>query len=71
VARILHSCSEKHSLPWWRIVRSNGEIALAEDSGGALQKELLCQENVTFTTSAKVDLKLCGVQHLIENVKAR
>ena len=60
VARILHSSSEKHGLPWWRIVRSNGEIALPEDSGGALQKELLLQEGVVFRSLCTVDMALCG-----------
>jgi len=61
VARILHTCSDKYDLPWWRIVRSNGEIALTDESGGRLQKELLLQEGVFFTSSRVVDMDRCGV----------
>ncbi|MBW6513510.1 MAG: MGMT family protein [Candidatus Syntrophosphaera sp.] len=61
VARILHSCSEKYGLPWWRIVRSSGEIALSDESGGRLQKELLLQEGVWFKSPRVVDLERCGV----------
>ncbi len=49
VARILHSCSGKHDLPWWRVIRSSGEIALPEDRGGNQQKELLLREGVRFS----------------------
>ncbi|PKN74068.1 MAG: DNA methyltransferase [Candidatus Cloacimonetes bacterium HGW-Cloacimonetes-3] len=60
VARVLHSCTEKHSLPWWRVIRNSGEIALPEDGGGALQKELLLVEGVVFKSKSKVDLKQCA-----------
>lgn len=61
VARILHSCSEKHNLPWWRVVKSNGEIALPEEAGGALQKELLLNEGVGFTAPRIVDMNCCSL----------
>lgn len=60
VGWVLHSCSKKYKLPWWRIVRATGEIALPEDSGGSLQKELLLQEGVIFKTARMVDLKRSG-----------
>jgi methylated-DNA-protein-cysteine methyltransferase-like protein len=60
VARILHSCTVNHSLPWWRVIRNSGEIALPEDAGGALQIELLLAEGVVFKSAWKVDLKQCG-----------
>lgn len=56
VARILHSSSEKHGLPWWRIVRSSGEIALSDEGGGNLQKELLLREGVEFRSDQAVDM---------------
>ncbi len=56
VARILHSCSGKHDLPWWRIMRSTGEIALPDDSGGREQKQLLQKEGVTFKSDRVVDI---------------
>lgn len=30
VARALHGLSEAHQLPWWRVIRSDGNIALHE-----------------------------------------
>jgi methylated-DNA-protein-cysteine methyltransferase-like protein len=46
VARVLHSMSEKHRLPWHRIVRADGAIALDGCRGGNLQAELLRREGV-------------------------
>ncbi|MDY0151681.1 MAG: MGMT family protein [Candidatus Cloacimonas sp.] len=63
VARILHSSSRKHHLPWWRVVRSNGEIALPEEAGGTLQMELLLSEGVAFKSKHVVDLDLCRFPH--------
>lgn len=60
VARVLHSSTEKYSLPWWRVIRNSGEIALPEDRGGALQKELLLGEGVMFKSAWKVDLAQSG-----------
>ncbi len=31
VARILHSMSKKHQLPWYRVISSKGEISLKDD----------------------------------------
>lgn len=56
VARLLHACSSKHNLPWWRVLRSSGEIALPEDAGGALQKELLTNEGITFNAKNRIDM---------------
>jgi methylated-DNA-protein-cysteine methyltransferase-like protein len=55
VARLLHSCSGKHRLPWWRIVRSNGTIALPENGGASEQAALLKKEGVGFRSALKVD----------------
>ena len=54
VARILHTCSEKYQLPWWRIVRSNGEIALRDEAGRKEQRDLLVREGVQFQSRWKV-----------------
>ena len=62
VSRVLHSCSDRHDLPWWRIVRSSGEIALPPEAGGSLQKELLLGEGVLFRSTWVVDLNRCGDQ---------
>ncbi|MBS4174086.1 MGMT family protein [Bacillus sp. FJAT-49736] len=40
VARILHSMSKKHKLPWHRVISSKGEISLKDDEQKmALQME--------------------------------
>ncbi|MCE5256075.1 MAG: MGMT family protein [Spirochaetaceae bacterium] len=55
VARILSSLSEKEDLPWWRVVRRNGSIALPEGGGFELQKELLHSEGVEVDARGVVD----------------
>jgi methylated-DNA-protein-cysteine methyltransferase-like protein len=36
-------------VPWWRVIRSNGEIALRDDPArGPLQATLLKEEGVRF-----------------------
>jgi methylated-DNA-protein-cysteine methyltransferase-like protein len=54
VVRILVSMSEKENLPWWRIVRKDGAIALSPGNGAELQRTLLLQEGVIFDASGKV-----------------
>ncbi len=46
VVRVLHSLSEKYDLPWYRVIRSNGSIALKEGEGRELQIQLLGAEGV-------------------------
>ncbi|MDR0301481.1 MAG: MGMT family protein [Treponema sp.] len=58
--RVLHSMSEKYELPWYRIIRSDGRIAL-EGEGGKLQTKLLRSEGVKVSADGKVDLKKFGV----------
>ncbi|MGR9048320.1 MGMT family protein [Halobacillus faecis] len=43
VARALHSMSEKHELPWHRVVNAKGEIAVKDPSR---QRQLLEKEGV-------------------------
>ncbi len=54
VVRILVSMSEKENLPWWRIVRKDGAIALSPGSGAELQRSLLLREGIAFDASGKV-----------------
>ncbi|MFS0575656.1 MGMT family protein [Sporosarcina sp. 179-K 3D1 HS] len=58
VARILHSMSAKHELPWHRIINAQGGISFPEDAEakGARQRDLLEVEGVQFTSNGKVDL---------------
>ncbi len=57
VARILHSCSEKYHLPWYRVINSQGRISLAPGAGFETQKELLEKEGVSVSPTGEVDLK--------------
>ena len=45
VSRILHSMSEKHNLPWHRVISSKGGISLTGEAG-FVQTELLLQEGI-------------------------
>jgi methylated-DNA-protein-cysteine methyltransferase-like protein len=46
VARVLHSSSSSQGLPWWRVVRADGSIALPRGGGYEEQAALLAQEGV-------------------------
>jgi methylated-DNA-protein-cysteine methyltransferase-like protein len=59
--RVLHSLSEKFNLPWHRVIRSNGTIALREGEGRELQISLLRSEGVEVSAAAKVDMQRFGV----------
>jgi len=59
--RVLHSLSEKYDLPWHRIIRSDGSIALREGEGRELQIKLLRSEGVKVSPAGRVDLERFGV----------
>jgi methylated-DNA-protein-cysteine methyltransferase-like protein len=56
VVRILHSCSVKYDLAWYRVVNAKGEIALPLQGGAEEQKALLLKEGVSFVSEYKVDM---------------
>ncbi|AYC30739.1 MGMT family protein [Paenisporosarcina cavernae] len=56
VVRILHTLSEKHNLPWHRIVNSRGEIAIKSLEDATVQRRLLEKENVEFLPDGRVNL---------------
>jgi methylated-DNA-protein-cysteine methyltransferase-like protein len=58
--RVLHSMSEKYGLPWHRIIRSNGSIALEEGAGRELQITLLRDEGVEVSAEGRVDMGRFG-----------
>jgi methylated-DNA-protein-cysteine methyltransferase-like protein len=58
--RVLHSMSEKYNLPWYRIIRANGSIALEEGAGRELQITLLQSEGVKVSANGQVDMKRFG-----------
>jgi methylated-DNA-protein-cysteine methyltransferase-like protein len=60
VVRVLHARSKKDKLPWYRVVRVDGSIALPVGSGFELQRALLEAEGVEVSAQGKVDLRRFG-----------
>lgn len=60
VVRVLHSSSEKEGLPWHRLLRKDGKIALPPGGGFELQAALLRDEGVEVAKGGSVDLSLYG-----------
>ena len=58
--RVLHTMSKKHNLPWHRIVRCDGNIAL-DSEGKCLQITLLRKDGVRVSPQGKVNMNLFGV----------
>ncbi|UTR10462.1 MGMT family protein [Evansella sp. LMS18] len=56
VARILHSMSKKHSLPWHRVVNSSGQAAIKNTEAYEEQIYLLNKEGVITDKNGKLDL---------------
>jgi methylated-DNA-protein-cysteine methyltransferase-like protein len=61
VARVLHSLSEKEKLPWHRVIRADGSIALKSCAGLELQAALLRAEGVEVSEDGRVDMEKYGV----------
>ena len=59
--RVLHSLSRKLDLPWHRVIRSDGCIALEEGEGRELQISLLRGEGIEVSDSGRVDMGLFGI----------
>lgn len=59
VVRILSSMSKAKGLPWHRVLRKDGSIALPEGGGLELQRALLEAEGVPVDASGRVDLATC------------
>ncbi len=55
IARILNSLSEKHNLPWHRVVNAKGQISI-KGHGGLYQKQLLVEEDIEFINES-IDLE--------------
>lgn len=56
VARILHSSSDKHKLPWHRVVNVKGKISPRRSMGHITQRELLEREAVSLEAGS-IDLE--------------
>lgn len=55
VARILHSSSAKHDLPWHRVVNRNGQISLLPGQGYERQMKMLLAEGIIFDDRKRID----------------
>jgi methylated-DNA-protein-cysteine methyltransferase related protein len=58
VVRILHSMSEKHQLPWHRVINAKGEIGMQDEELFINQKMMLENEGVKFSGERTIDLEL-------------
>ena len=58
--RVLHTLSEKFDLPWHRVIRSSGGIALKNGEGRELQIGLLRAEGVEVSKEGRVDMDRFG-----------
>lgn len=56
VVRILHSMSQKHHLPWHRVINSKGRIGLSDDESFNVQRLSLELEGVEFSIGDRIDL---------------
>lgn len=57
VARILHSMSDKHQLPWQRVIGKNGKISLPLGGRYERQRKLLEEEGIEFGLKDRIDLQ--------------
>ncbi|MBS7525636.1 MGMT family protein [Fusibacter paucivorans] len=57
VSRILHSMTAKYDLPWHRVIRKDGSIALPNEAGGLEQIVLLTAEGVEVSVSGKINMQ--------------
>lgn len=60
VVRVLHSCSEKERLPWWRVVNSRGTISLKRGYGFEEQLDRLKAEGIECSSAGRIDLERYG-----------
>ncbi|MCP1189888.1 methylated-DNA--[protein]-cysteine S-methyltransferase [Priestia flexa] len=47
VARILHSMSQKHKLPWHRVINAKGEIVIKSEEAAWTQATFLEKEGIS------------------------
>ncbi|TMU83598.1 DNA methyltransferase [Bacillus sp. BHET2] len=56
VVRILHSMSEKYSLPWHRVLNSKGEIGFRDEEQMMTQRLSLEAEGIQFIGDNRIEL---------------
>lgn len=57
VVRILSSMSDKHNLPWHRVINSKGELPQLNEEMFIEQIELLRNEKIKVSDEGRLDLK--------------
>jgi methylated-DNA-protein-cysteine methyltransferase related protein len=57
VVRILHSMSQKHNLPWHRVINAKGEIAIKDEESFLVQKMTLENEGINFINKNTISLE--------------
>jgi methylated-DNA-protein-cysteine methyltransferase related protein len=57
VGWLLHSLSERHRLPWHRVVNRQGAISPRTEGDGNWQRALLAEEGVVFSSDGRIDLQ--------------
>jgi methylated-DNA-protein-cysteine methyltransferase-like protein len=60
VAWTLHSLAESQKLPWHRVIKACGRLALARGDGRELQTALLRAEGVEVSGDGEVDMARYG-----------
>lgn len=68
VARILHSCSRSHDLPWWRVLKADYSLALPPGAGFEEQKALLEAEGLEVSAKGKVNSPEAKVYKLLSEL---
>lgn len=60
VARLLHSRAASQDLPWFRVVKKDGSIALPRGEGFEEQRSLLKREGIEVSPAGVIDLERYG-----------
>lgn len=63
VARILHTMSRKHHLPWHRVINAKGQIAMKDEGKFNEQRLSLEAEGIEVNNAGKVDLMKYREEH--------
>ena len=56
VGYALHSIPEGFDIPWHRVINAQGKISLSDSGWGKLQRNLLEQEGVEFSSNGNISL---------------
>jgi len=57
VSRLLHTCSNKYQLPWWRIVNSNYKVVIRDIESFNQQVEVLRTEGHNVQDNGQIIFK--------------